>query len=327
MKKPSYRYVYPILFLLVLPVLFFRPLRVSAAEKPGWIIKNGKYYWQKKSGVILKKKGWLHKNHKTYFLAADGSRVQGFVIVKKKYYYLNEKTGVRYEKTGWKSLSGDRYYFRKDHSAATGLVTIQGNHYIFGGNGVLITNYPSLFYKGKNYRISKSGIATLIVAPRNPSRRTEPTAETEADEEEGGGYQDTPIRARCRELTWQFINRYSSASQSPTERLRSCFNHLEAYQQFVVRGSDFYDFSDGFQYRFAVAALESSLSAPPGDCYCFASILASVASELGFSPTIHLAREDHAFVTIDGRYYDNSGAQFAAAVHNREYSVWKSVSF
>lgn len=265
--------------------------------KPGWKTINGKTYYILNDGSIRKVSGWVKGTKYTYYLAKDYSRVTGFQTIGGKIYFFRSN-GTRFDTPGFRTIGGRTYYFKSDHTVATGFQTISGRLYYFNAQGVLQKNQPSFVVDGRYYSIDASGVATEVTA----------------------------LQAQCSTLTWRYINAHSTAAQTKLERFRACFNYIEAYMVFLSWDSSLYDFTaPGWQYIFANRMFNNGLV---GDCYGFACVVASVAKELGYVPYVHLAKEDHAFVTIDGKYYDNSGALFGTTTQGgRSYTIWKTIKF
>ncbi len=265
--------------------------------KPGWKTINGKTYYILNDGSTRKVTGWIKGPKYTYYVGPDYSRVTGFRTIGGKIYFFRSN-GTRFDTQGFRTIGGKTYYFRSDSTAATGLQTIGGKLYYFTAQGVLVKSQTSYTVNGRYFVIDANGVATEVTA----------------------------LQAQCSTLTWKYINAHSSAAQTKLERFRACFNYIEAYMIFQSWSSDLYDFNaPGWQYIFANRMFNNGLI---GDCYGFACVVASVAKEFGYVPYVHLAREDHAFVTIDGRYYDNSGALFGTTTQGgRSYTIWKTIKF
>ena len=107
--------------------------------KPGWLKKNGKHYWVKKDGTVLKESGMKKLGGSWYYILKDGSRAEGFRKSGEKLYYFKKKTGNRFEEKGFAKIDGKQYFFKKDHSAAAGYTKIGKKFYLFSEKGVLYT--------------------------------------------------------------------------------------------------------------------------------------------------------------------------------------------
>ena len=284
--------------LLFAAVLLFCPAGVkAAAKKTGWQ-PVARYYYYQSDGTLLKKTGLQVINGKTYFLAKDYSRCTGQVKIKGKLYFF-QKNGVRYEKTGWKTVAGKQYYFQEDHSLAVGAKKIGKKWYYFSATGVMQKNSLPFLYKGKYYRTDADGIC----------------------------YKITDLEAEASKATWKFINRYSSKTDSKTERFRSCFKRLLGYMHYRPGYIKISELSGkGWQYRCALKVFNNNVT---GNCYGFACTVAACAKELGFEPYVVALTCDHAVVTINGKYYDNmGGGKFgASAPYVKNFKIYKKVKY
>ncbi len=275
--------------------------------KPGWVLKDGKYFWRQDNGKIVKKTG-LFKPTPTskyiYYLDEDYSRASGLRTVKGKIYYF-VSNGKRYTRSGWKTISGKRYYFSRAYRALTGVHKLDGNLYLFGSDGSIRKNVKSYTYKGQEYQTDSKGVMTLV--PQKP--------------------QESASSLYCRELTQRYMSQHTSSDQSNYDKLRSCFFYLLAYQNFFVYPDYYYDLSNpDWRYDFAIDLLERGDLG--GDCYGFACVVASCARELGYEPYVHVAAEDHCFVSINGLYYDNSGGGiFGGDYPSGDYTITHIVKF
>jgi lactocepin len=103
--------------------------------KKGWFKDSeGKYYYQKSDGSIIKNK-WITTKGKKYYVGSDGRRTIGFKTIQKKRYYF-DKNGVM--KTGWLTYKGHKYYFKKNGQMVQGkTIRIKGKKYTFKKNGQL----------------------------------------------------------------------------------------------------------------------------------------------------------------------------------------------
>ena len=268
------------------------PVHASTSAKNGhWFVK---YYFRKKDGTVLKKRGMVKIGKYYYYLNRDHSRFSGFKKVKKKLFYFRQKNGRRLEKTGWVTISGKKYYFLKNHSAVTGIRKIKKKRYFFGKDGSLQISKTGLSWKGKYYNTDRHGVVSRASA----------------------------LQVQCKQAAWRYINAHSSPGQSAMERYRSCFNYLESYLNFHPRGFSYYDFSNPeWPYAFALDVFNHGLT---GDCFGFACCMAVIGKELGFHPTVIVAKEDHAFVVVNGLYIDNDGNMFFSSRSHAQYTPYRT---
>lgn len=319
----------------------------------GWVKnKKGAYQWRYADGTYLKKAGWVTLDGKRYYLNADGTRKKGLVTIKKKLYYLHpcvtygvvtvkgktyyfdEKTGAA--RKGWQVINGKKCYMKKDGSMAknqwvkdkyyyyldkdgalvtgpkwlkvngskyyigktgrrlTGIRTIKGKKYYFDKNGKLVTNKTAIKIGGKYYRVSAKGVLKVT----------------------------DDIKTKCSIATQQFIQQHTSSQMTNSQKFRTCFNYIIGYTHFQPwKNPSSEDFKNGtWPYKMAIDMLENNVS---GSCYGIASLIASCAKELGYEPYVIAAAEDHAFVMINGLYYDNMGPLFGASSHSAYHLAYK----
>ncbi len=271
------------------------PVEAATAKTGGeWVPR---YYFRRSDGSILKKRGLTKIGRFYYYLDRDYSRSAGFKRIRGRYYYFSAYSGRRYEKPGWRTIRGKKYFFLKNHSVATGLKRIDKKYYLFDRHGVLQVNQFGFHWKDRFYNTDRNGVA----------KRT------------------TATQVRCMKAAWQYINAHSSPAQSPYERYRSCFNHLESYLNFHPRSWGYYDFSNpDWPYVFALDVFEHSLI---GDCFGFASCMAVIGKALGYQTTVFVAREDHAFVIVDGKFIDNDwGGLFFSTRSHDVYTLYKKAT-
>lgn len=263
----------------------------EAAGESGWFAK---YYFRQKDGTILKKRGLVRIGKHYYYLGRDHSRCSGFRKIKGRIYYFRKKNGRRYEKKGWARIAGDRYYFLKKHSCAAGVRKIGGKRYYFGKDGKLQISHTGFSWKGKYYTTDKYGVI----------------------------HRASALQVRCVKAAWRYINAHSGAGQSAYARYRACFNYLESYLKFHPKSFSHYDFSNPeWPYAFALDVFEHDLI---GDCFGFACCMAVIGRELGYRTKVIVAKEDHAFVEVNGTYIDNDGNMFFSTRSHAQYTPYKT---
>lgn len=290
--------------LLFMLMLVTSVCAVGAAEESDpvgftQIRKAGKYYWENPNGKIRTKAGWFDVEEDTYYLAKGGACYTGYKTIGGKLYYFTKKGALR-KSTGWFKGTKYTYYYRKNHSLATGRVKIGDKYYIFNAkNGRLQKNKSSIKIGSVYYKTDKNGVATKL---------------------------DTP-KIKCALAARKFINQHSSSSSSKATRFRSCFNYLlgrMAYTPGYYSVREDYAKIDKKNFQYTLALETFNASNLRGNCHRFACCIAAIAAELGYDPYVVVTTGDHSFVMINGLYYDNMGAKFAAP--SREpYSVYKKV--
>ena len=115
-----------------------------------WKQKDGKYYFYKTSGKLVKAK-WFKNNGAIYLVTASGKRVSGWVKYRGDMYYLRRGNGQLV--TGWLKST---YYFRPSNGrmVRNKLYDIDGNTYYFQ-NGKKQKGMQTI--DGKQYYFSSSG--------------------------------------------------------------------------------------------------------------------------------------------------------------------------
>ncbi|MCC8067116.1 MAG: hypothetical protein LIO94_08460 [Clostridiales bacterium] len=319
----------------------------AATVKAGWVKKNGYYYWRKSDGTFIKSGGFKTLDGKVYYLDSKGRRQTGLLTIKKKTYYLNPsltyglkkvngkryyfnkstgvavtkkfvtvkgktyyfdadgcmvkkqwvkykghyyylaKNGVRAESNSWLELSTGKYYINKKGYRVTGLQTIGKKQYYFLSDGTLVTSKTAYQINGTWYTINSKGVAKVASSSNT--------------------------KVQCSIKTQEFIAAHTTSDMTNAEKFRKCFNYIMAYTTFAYNQqmSDTEAASKTWPYSRALSMLNTGLT---GNCYGIASLVASCAKELGYEPYVVAIKAGHAFVIIDGKYYDNMGARFGTSL-------------
>ena len=122
----------------------------SAAEKAGWELRGGRWFYVSSDGSAAT--GWLSLNGNWYYLGDDGAMVTGWQFVGGHWYYLSP-SGVM--TTGWVSANGRWYYLNLEGAMTTGWQFVNGNWYYLNADGSLITGWQ--FYGGHWYYLNHTG--------------------------------------------------------------------------------------------------------------------------------------------------------------------------
>lgn len=108
------------------------------------------------------------------------------------------------------------------------------------------------------------------------------------------------------------------------EKFRKCFKQIVGGNSYVGDWRPQGFGKKGWQYRSAIEMFSFGLV---GDCYGISCAVAACAKDLGFQPYVIWAAHSHAFVIVDGRYYDNMhGAKFGTTTHD-PYKVKEKFKF
>ena len=113
----------------------------------------------------------------------------------------------------------------------------------------------------------------------------------------------------------KFIAAHTTKNMNNYQKLRACFNYIMWYTKYTPwkRPTEAEFKTQTWVYKYALDMFQTNLT---GNCYGVASCLAAVAKELGYEPYVITALEDHAFVMINGLYYDNMyGTLFGSLTH------------
>ncbi|MCD8336642.1 MAG: hypothetical protein LUD18_05075 [Lachnospiraceae bacterium] len=245
-------------------------------------VKGNTYYFDETTGAAVTN-AWVTVNKKKYYFGSDGCMLKEQWIEYEGHYYYLKKSGVVYPAGKWLTLSTGKYYISKKGYRVTGLKTIKGKKYYFLSDGTLVTDKTAYEIKGTYYTISSKGVATV--------------ADT------------SNVKVLCSIKTQAFIAKHTTSDQTNAEKFRKCFNYIIAYTRFT--GYDPLTNAEAatstWPYSRAVEMLNTNLT---GNCYGMASLIASCAKELGYTPYVVAITAQHGFVIIDGKYYDNMGARF-----------------
>ena len=143
----------------------------------GWIIKNGKWWYEHTDGSYTKdgwekidgswyyfdSKGWMAYDWKKngnnwYFLgnSNDGSMKSGWLLKDGKWYYLGKEDDGTME-TGWQKIDDNWYYFDKSGAMQTGWIVADNKDYCLYSSGAMIYNTSAY-----GYRFASDGVATKL---------------------------------------------------------------------------------------------------------------------------------------------------------------------
>lgn len=244
---------------------------------------SGRSYWRMADGKILKTMGLQKLGGKLYYLNKGGSRAEDtWKKIDGKVYYF-QKNGVMRQKQGWIEWNGNKYYTNKDGSRHSGFRTVKNRLHYFDERGRVLKNKK--FYKigKKYYNIDGHCNVTRI----------------------------SDAEVKCTLETRKYIQKHTNSSMTNSQKFRACFNDLLWNLRYHIVPFDAFDDKD-WPYKIANSVYDSYMS---GDCYGFACCVAACAKELGYTPYVVITTGDHAFVMIDGLYYDNMGPLFGAGSH------------
>ena len=289
--------------------------------RTGWQeIKGKRYYCSKESGEMLT--GRQKIGGKAYFFDTDGVlQTKGWVKSKNGKYYADKK-GVL--KSGWQKIGKSRYYFLpQNNKMAAGKQKIGGSYYIFDKTGRLAdTGKVSLVTVGKEtYCADRNGKAAtgwrliggrLYYAAKTGALKKNTTYQGISFQGNGAARDDFQTRLKIKII--QTAALIMNDGMSKSQKLRACWSYLAGGGfRYAVKYPNFS--ASGWQRRTAY----DMLSTHTGNCYGFACAFAALAEEAGYQPYIVCGRvrgsrdraadgyTRHAWVKIDGRYYDPEG--------------------
>lgn len=284
--------------LLLLVCLLVLPVRAEAANT-GWVKKGGYRYYYTESGTMVRSR--LRKIGKgTYYFDKNGRMLKNTMksLKGKRYYFGKNGKAV----TGWMTLGGSKYYFGRDGVGAKGLTTIGKYKYYFAEDGKMQTGWQyfdtkKAYFQPKNGRmavnktidgqkINKSGYAKLTNADKSMFQAME----------------------KAEEILKSITNEKMSKSQ----KLKAAYDYITSKAQFNYATWQSFVETDGWIYEYALQIYDRRA----GNCYNFACGFAVMAKVIGYEPSVILGRihgtrdgaadgfTRHAFVQIDGLYYD-----------------------
>lgn len=311
--------LFPGIFLLLVLSILLLPHTHAYADNKDWAAGP--------EDLVLS--GLTRKNDNLYYYKNGKKITNSLVHVKGSYYFFN-KSGKALRST-WKKINAKKYYFQDDAKAAVGSCRIDGHSYIFGDNAQLITPASiTVTAVGGEHYLVKNGLAVSGWHYLNGKvYYAGKTGQCAADKKVSyikfnkNGYAKNTDQALVKILAREFIDEHCKKSMSQQEKFKKCFRYIMAYTHYVPGSIQPKEGEKNWQYRAAIRMFQTDLT---GNCYGIASTVAAVAKELGYTP-YEIWAGDHAFVVIDGKYYDNmNGAKFAATTH-RPYTVREKFKF
>ena len=274
-------------------------------------------------GADIEKNGIVKEDDGSIYYYRDGMIVTEALVNDGDDTYYFGVSGKAVKKT-WRILQGHKYYFRKSGRAAKGSVKIKMKYRIFDENGHLCTatkKTATVKVNKKRYLVKKGGYAAsgwykkhgkMLHTRKNGAYDTRKKAGYIPLN--GKGYAKNSEQVQAMLLARRFIKRHTNKKDSPTEKFRKCFRQIVGGNTYVGDWRPQGFGKKGWQYRSAIEMFSFGLM---GDCYGISCAVAACAKELGFQPYVIWAAHSHAFVIVDGRYYDNmNGAHFGTYSHS-----------
>lgn len=233
---------------------------VAKNQNGWWRIENGKVNFNF-VGFAENENGWWYlTGGKVQF--GTNSVIYGTVNGEKAWWYVrNGQVILTYNGAGTNSNGTWLIENGKVNFDYTGEKTIDGKNYSFAnGKGIneWVTKADGAKYYYKNGLLQKNTIVGNYYV-----------------DDTGKQVTDSVVMKAVA-----FVNAHSSASQSPDQRLKSCYNYL---------------FKEGYKYQRIIGVPQKKdipgradyyLTNKKGNCYCYAATLAYVAKVLGYESRV-----------------------------------------
>lgn len=289
--------------LLFLVCMLIVPVRARAA-RTGWVNRKGNRYYYQTNGEMVKNRFYTIGNGKYYFDKKGRMLKNTLITIRGKRYYFRK--GGKAAK-GWVTLQGKKYYFDEDGIGQTGLVTIGKRKYFFNDEGVMQNGWQ--YFDGKKaYFYLKTGkMAVNRTIDGQKIGKKGILKQSKVDK--------TMLQAEAK--AQKILDSITTSSMSMSQKLRAAYNYMCSKRFSYVTWRPFAVY-DGWEYDYALEIYNKH----GGNCYNFACGFAVLAKVIGYRPYVIRGRipgrrdgandglTRHAFVSIEGLYYDPE-AQFA----------------
>lgn len=251
-------------------------------------------------------------------LSASKAKLNG--LVEKEtgiHYYLNGKK----LKSQWKTVKGKKYYFNKAGVALTGVKKIKGVWYMFRDNGTL--------NRSKKKRLVERGDYTYCVTKKGQvltdwqlmgnalyhftsNGRMQKSKTIDRVKLNSDGKAITSKATKSKKAALKIMAKIAPTDASKSKKLRAAWNFMTSRRNFVYMS--IYPNLKEKHWQHSTASY--MLTARRGNCYSFACAFAALAEVIGYDPYLVLGRVHgsrdgardgftrHAWVKIDGKYYD-----------------------
>lgn len=224
----------------------------------------------------------------------------------------------------WKEKKSGRYYVKPDGRLATGSYKIKGKYYVFSAKGKLLRpKKNSLMNVGKKtYYVSPKGIAlTGWHVIRNKLYSMDKTGAVRKNKKyQGITLTDTGAAKNSRETkikleTVKAVASVTNEKMTKKQKLYACWNYITSKKKFRYIPK----YPDLEEKEWQRDTAYDMLKTKRGNCYSFACAFAAMANELGYESYVVYGRirgsrdkeadgyTRHAWVKINGRYYDPEG--------------------
>lgn len=305
---------------------------------------NGRLYQPSKSSFVT-------INGNKYYVNTKGQASVGCVkIGSKRYLFRSNGRLVLPKKASVVKEGGYKYYVKTNGQAATGNVRVNGIVYIFRTDGRLYRpSKTSLYTDGSKYYLVKTSGAACIgwnvvnnhlyYANNSGVLWTNRTYEGIVFNKKGMA---TNYAAQLKMKAMSVMSSITKSSMTKAQKLKACWNYMVNRSTFTY-WPKYPDLNKkGWQKETALDMLKTRR----GNCYSFACAFAALAAEAGYSPKVICGRISgtrdqaadgltrHAWVQIDGLYYDPEGEYagwylhvYGSRTYNVEHTIQKIVDF
>lgn len=235
-------------------------------------------------------------------------------------YYINGKMVTN----TWKKVKNHYYWFKSNgKAAANGYYKVKGVYYVFDEKARRLSPAKKAVVKVKNisYFVDTKGRAVKGWNEyKNKMYYSYSNGKCAVNTKIDGikfNKNGAADLTQAREMleAKKFIAAHTTKNMNNYQKLRACFNYIMWYTRYTPwkRPTEAEFKTQTWVYKYALDMFQTNLT---GNCYGVASCLAAVAKELGYEPYVITALEDHAFVMINGLYYDNMyGTLFGSPTH------------
>lgn len=256
---------------------------------------------------------------------------------------VKESGFVRYYVKGkpltssWKKIKGAKYYFNSKGDAVTGTsAKIKGVYYVFGNNGKLLVSKRATFkklargvyYVKGNGKVAKTGWVLKSSKLHYVAKSGRCAAGKKVDgikfSKDGVAVNDryTKLKIYCMKQ----VAKRCKSSMSTREKLRQLWIYGEDGHRFVNSTEPKDVGHNGWMQRRAYEVAYSHEI----ECFGRATLFAALAYEIGCKPIVHAYPAIHAYVEINGRYYDNMMVTVGASAPQsdmRFFPTYKMISW
>lgn len=238
----------------------------------------------------------------------------------------------------WKVKKSGRYYVKPGGGYARGCYKIKGKYYVFSAKGKLFRPKKNSLVnvRGRTYGVSPGGIALTgwhVVGDQlynmEKTGAVRKNIRCQGIELSGSGAAINSRKAEMKMVIVRAVDTAVKEKMTKSQKLYACWKYLCSKKRFQY-APKYPDLTEeGWQRDTAYDMLKTK----KGNCYSFACAFAAMADELGYESYVVYGRikgprdeaadgfTRHAWVKINGRYYDPEG--YFAGWRSRIYGYKK----